>query len=141
MSEQAKREALLLQLDTDLLRGGVVLSEWCARLVRESDIAFVAGAYLAALLTAMAAIETFLRSEALSRKRLMDLVAESELDRALVSTLHELRIYRNKWVHVDDPWDDESLLQRPGEIDRELESRAFAAVKALRQVVYSDPWI
>jgi hypothetical protein len=57
------REQLLLQLDEQFLKGGVVLSEWCAFIVRESDRAFAAGNYLPTILTAVAGIETTLRAE------------------------------------------------------------------------------
>jgi hypothetical protein len=143
MTSQTDRTALLLQLDDELLKGGVVLSEWCAFLVRESDEAFEAGAYLASLLTALAAIETFLRSEVSGgkKKRLVDLIEASGLDPQLIGTLSDLRLYRNKWVHVDDPSNDEELLRSPEVIELELESKAFAGIRALRRVVYSSPWV
>lgn len=143
MTTQADRTALLLQLDDKLLKGGVVLSEWCAFLVRESDEAFEAGAYLASLLTALAAIETFLRSEVPGgkKKRLVDLIEASGLDPQLIGTLSDLRLYRNKWVHVDDPSNDEELLRSPEVIEQELESKAFAGIRALRRVVYSRQWV
>lgn len=48
----------LIKLDDDLLKGGVMLSEWCAFIVRDVDTAFSAGAHLGCILTAVAAIET-----------------------------------------------------------------------------------
>ena len=143
MTKQADRTALLLQLDDELLRGGVVLSEWCTFLIREADEAFEAGAYLASLLTAMAAIETFLRAEVHSgkKKRLVDLIEHSGLDLELIDTLNDLRLYRNRWVHTNDPWDDDEFLTSPEVIEQELESKAFAGVRALRLVVYSNQWV
>ncbi len=41
-----ERWALLIALDDELLRGGVILSEWCAFIVREADTAFANGAHL-----------------------------------------------------------------------------------------------
>jgi len=40
----------LVALDEELLKGGVILSEWCSFIVREADSAFVHGAHLASIL-------------------------------------------------------------------------------------------
>lgn len=50
---QEKRWEMLIALDEELLKGGVVLSEWCSFIVREADMAFVNGAHLASILTAV----------------------------------------------------------------------------------------
>jgi hypothetical protein len=55
--------------------------------------------------------------------------------------LHILRKYRNKRVHVDDPWKDKELLDQPEKIEIELEKMAFSAVKALRRTIYSIQWV
>ena len=57
------RWKFLTDLDDEILKGGVILSEWCSFIVRETDLAFVAGAHLATIITATAGIETYLRSE------------------------------------------------------------------------------
>src|SRR5947209_7982082 len=103
-----ERQSLLVSLDEELLKGGVVLSEWCAFIIRESDNAFVNGLYLASIITAMSAIETYLRSEdpTPKKKRLVELINSSGLESDLIRQLHTLRKYRNQWVHVDDAWDD-----------------------------------
>jgi hypothetical protein len=139
---QSDRAGLLSQLDEELLKGGVIISEWCTFLIRESDKAFEAGAYLAAILTAMSAIETFLRSEIPSgrKMRLVDLISASGEAPEFTDTLNDLRVYRNRWVHVNEPWNDEELLNFTGDVERELESKAFTCVRALRQLVYSNQW-
>ncbi len=43
---QEERWAFLVALDEELLKGGVVLSEWCSFIVREADTAFANGAHL-----------------------------------------------------------------------------------------------
>ena len=143
MKKPADRIALLLQLDDELLKGGVVLSEWCAFLIRESDEAFAAGAYLSSLLTTMSAIETFLRSESHigRKKRLVDLIEHSGLELELINTLNDLRLYRNRWVHIEDPWDDDELLTSPEAMEQELASKALVGVRALRRVLYSNQWV
>ncbi len=57
------RSAYILELDEAFLKGGIVLSEWCAFIVRECDYAFIAGANLATTITSLSGIETYLRSE------------------------------------------------------------------------------
>lgn len=141
MSED--RWETLNALDDELLRGGVILSEWCSCIVREADLAFVGGAHLAAILTAVAGIEAYLRSEyALSgRERLVELISNAPIPEDLKNDLHRLRKYRNKWVHVDDPWNDRQLLERPEDTEQELEEMALFAVRSLRRSIYENQWI
>jgi hypothetical protein len=49
----------LVVLDAEMLKGGVILSEWCSFIVREADTAFANGANLASILTAVFGIETY----------------------------------------------------------------------------------
>ena len=130
-------------LDEDLLKGGVLLSEWCSWIVREADLAFANGADLASVLTAMAGIETYLRSEfsQTGKERLSDLINLAQFDAQLTKSLHLLRKYRNKWVHVSDPWDDTTLLVHPQQYAQELEDMALLAAKTLRQVLYENQWV
>ncbi|MFC3653738.1 hypothetical protein ACFONN_19440 [Dyella humi] len=132
----------LTALDDELLKGGVILSEWCTFIIRDSDMAFVGGAHLSCILTAVSGIETYLRSEyGTGKDRLMDLINNSLIDQNLKDDIHRLRLYRNKWVHVGEPWDDELPLTRPEQIEQELEQMAFFAVKALRNTIYENQWV
>ena len=133
----------LTKLDEDLLKGGVMLSEWCSFIVRETDDVFVSGANLATIIIAMAGIETYLRSEYGQDKKytLHQLIERSRLDEKIKTDLHNLRKYRNKWVHVSDPWDDQELLEHPEKYENELENMAMIAVQALRQTIYENQWI
>lgn len=133
----------LIALDDEMLKGGVILSEWCSFIVREADTAFANGANLASILTAVAGIETYLRSEhsATGKERLVDLINRASIDKKLKDDLHTLRKYRNKWVHVNDPWDDESLLERPENPEAELEQMALFAARALRRTIYENQWV
>lgn len=112
-------------------------------IVREADIAFANGAYLAHILTSVSGVETYLRSEygEKSRERLIDLIEKASLDAELTKDLHTLRRYRNKWVHVDDPWDDNCLLEGSEGKESELEKMAFFAARALRRTIYENLWI
>lgn len=138
-----ERWAHLVALDDELLKGGVILSEWCAFIVREADTAFASGAHLAAILTAVSGIETYLRSEhsKTGRERLVGLISGAGIDAALKTDLHALRKYRNKWVHVDCPWEEEELLEHPEAVEKELEEMAFFAVRALRRTIYENQWV
>ena len=134
--------AYLIELDERLLKGGVVLSEWATFLVKDADLAFVGGAYLASIITALAGVETHLRGEGgRSKKPLADLIAESDLEEELKQELQILRKYRNKWVHVAEPWEDEALLQEPEKHEAELEEMAKRCAVALRRTIYTNPWI
>ena len=138
-----ERSAHLVALDDELLKGGVILSEWCALIVRDADTAFASGAYLAAILAAVSGIETYLRSEHSTAKseRLVELISHAEIDAGLKADLHALRKYRNKWVHVDSPWGDSVLLEHPEAVEGELEKMAFFAVRALRRTIYENQWV
>lgn len=132
----------LLALDEQLLKGGVILSEWAAFLIRDADIAFVGGAYLASIITGLAGVETYLRGESGEYKqRFVELIDESELETDLKQELHALRKYRNKWVHVADPINDTSLLESPNRYEEELEEMARRCAVALRRTIYTNPWV
>ena len=134
---------LLNALDDEFLKGGVIISEWCAFIVRSADAAFVAGAFLASILTAVAGIETYLRSEGSrgSRQTFAQLIDESGLRQPHIVELHVLRQYRNRWVHVNDPWDDSALLDNPEEHEEKLEEMALFASRLLRQTIYSHQFV
>jgi len=142
MNEE-ERWLYLGALDDELLRGGVILSEWCSFIVREADLAFVRGAHLASILTAVSGIETYLRSEYAKNgeERLFKLIDDSPIEDQQKSDLHKLRKYRNKWVHVDEPWEDEELLKFSQTYESELEEMAFFAARLLRQIIYENPWV
>ena len=110
MNEE-ERWNYLLTLDDELLKGGVILSEWCSLMVRESDIAFAKGAFLASIITAVSAIETYLRSESetVKKSNLFQILQKADIDGELANEIDTIRQFRNKFVHVDNPWDDQQL--------------------------------
>ena len=141
MTEEEKWQ-YLADLDEQLLQGGVILSEWATFLIKDADAAFAHGVYLASILTSMAGVETQLRSEGSgSKQRFVELIDVSDLENDLKQELHVLRKYRNKWVHVADPWDDNSLLESPEKHEAELEDMARRCAVALRRTIYSNPWV
>jgi len=134
------------KLDEELLVGGVILSEWSAFLIRDADTAFCSGANLAAILVSQAAIESHLRfeygdSRTTERATFYDLIENAPLPNELRADLHELRKYRNKWVHVSDPREDQELLNRPEYYETELEQMAKFAIGVLREVTYLEQFV
>jgi len=130
-------------LDEELLRGSVFTSEWSVFLARDAETAYCKGANLAAILAAIAAIETWLRwgySSSFPKKypTLFEMIEESDFPDDLKNELHMLRKYRNKWVHVDNPDDDETLVSKPEYVESEMENRAKSAIKLMLQVLYFE---
>ena len=140
---EKERWDYLVALDDELLRGGVMLSEWCSFIVREADTAFAHGAFLAAILTTVSAIETYLRTEYSTGQKntLCELIDQSDMEELLKKDLHQLRRYRNQWVHVACPEDDEIILNFPEQFEQELEMKAIEAVKILRKTIYNNQFI
>ncbi len=133
----------LNELDDSILKGGVVLSGWCTFIVHEADLAFAKGAMLASILTAVSGIEIYLRSEYSSTDRdtLFNLINSAPIDKQLKEDLHILRIYRNNWVHVEEPWQDRELERTSEPLMAELEEMALFAAKTLRRTIYENQWV
>jgi hypothetical protein len=141
--EKINRAELLIELDNELLQGGVILSEWCVFIVKSADIAFINEANLATIITAMAGIESFLRTEdhKSKGKNLYRLIEDYDLvDSKAKNELHRLRRYRNGWVHLENE-DDEDILINEEKYIKEVEDMAVLAITLLRTVVYSNQWV
>lgn len=136
---EQEKSLFLLNLDETLLKGSAIISEWAIFLIRNADISFISGANLSAIITSLAAIETHLRTEdGLENKQFVDLITSSNLSKSLKKELHDLRKYRNKWVHVSSPSDDEILLNSSDAMEAELEFIARRSLECLRRVIYSN---
>jgi hypothetical protein len=131
----------IVALDDELMKGGYVLPEWAFLLTKEADTAFVSGAPVAAVLTAHAAVEAYLRGEGGRERNSAELIDGSGLPEDLVADLHRVRRYRNRWVHVDDPWDDRGELEEPEGMAEQAVGMARLALRSLRRVLYSMPWV
>jgi hypothetical protein len=99
--------------------------------------------YLTCILTAVAGAETYLRAEfnGNSTETFSALIGRSPIDAELRVNLHRLRRYRNKWVHVSDPWEDEELLDHPERFKSELEGMAVFAIRVLRGTIFTNQWL
>lgn len=136
----------ILQLDEELLLGGVILSEWTTFLAKDAETAFCSGAYLSSILSSQAAIESHLRYDhfdpAITKSwTFYNLIEQAQLDSQLKEDLHELRKYRNKWVHVNDPFDDEDLLIRPDYFEKEIADFARTTIRTMLKTLYNNSFI
>lgn len=142
MTEQEKWD-YILKLDEQLLKGDVILSEWTNFLAKDAEIAFCCGANLSSILACQAAIESHLRYDYFEINESKGwgfflLIENSSLDIDLKTELHELRKFRNKWVHVANPTDDAELLERPEYHEEELQKLAGKAVAMMLKTLYSN---
>ncbi|ADP17086.1 hypothetical protein AXYL_03766 [Achromobacter xylosoxidans A8] len=71
----------------------------------------------------------------------MQLIENSPISDDLKADLHKLRKYRNRWVHVDEPWSDRMLIDEPTAMESELENMAFFAARTLRKAIYANQCI
>lgn len=142
MTEEQKWD-YINQLDEELLLGGVILSEWTTFLAKDAETAFCSGAYLASILASQAAIESHLRYEYFNfadtkRWSFYDLIEKINLDSELTKELHDLRKYRNKWIHVNDPSNDNELLEKPEYYEAELADFSKTTIRTMLKVLYSN---
>ncbi len=145
MTEEQKWD-YINQLDEELLLGGVILSEWTTFLAKDAETAFCSGAYLASILSSQAAIECHLRYDHFNSTEtkgwsFYDLIEKANLGGELTKELHDLRKCRNKWVHVNDPANDNGLLERPEYYETELAEFSKATIRTMLKVLYNNPWI
>ena len=145
MTEEQKWD-YINQLDEELLVGGVILSEWTTFLVKDAETAFCSGAYLASILASQAAIESHLRYDYFNSIEtkgwgFYDLIEKSNLKSELKTELHLLRKYRNKWVHVNDPSNDNELLERPEYYETELADFSKTTIKSMLKILYSNQFV
>lgn len=90
----------------------------------------------------MAAIEGYFRLENnISRGVLCDLINKSDISKEDIDMIHKIRIYRNQIVHAKDIWEDERIFDLYDDFLHEQECIAKEALKLLRIVVYSNPWV
>lgn len=145
MTEQEKWD-YIINLDEELLKGGVMLSEWTTFLAKDAEIAFCSNANLSAILACQAAIESHLRYEYFDPNEskgwgFYQLIEKSYLDDELKAELHELRKFRNKWVHVEDPANDSALLSRPEYHENELGQFAKKSIRIMLKTLYGNQWV
>ena len=141
--DQQNREEFFEEHLESMLVGGVAFSEWCTFILKSVHDAFVHGADLATIITAVACIETYLKTENPDSQQ-VNLVKLIDNDPFLSydekAELHKLRKYRNGWVHANK-LDDTDLLQNEGRYLDELKEMAFLSIKMLLTVLLSNQFI
>lgn len=140
---RGEREEYFLAQEDELLRGGAAYSEWCTFISKSVYQAFVNGADLATVLTAVTCIETFFKTESPedSNKNLAELIDVAfGLSDEEKESLHVLRKYRNGWVHADR-LDDTDLFLHEDKYEKELEEMALLSIRMLLTVLFSNPFI
>lgn len=143
MMNRAERELYFLAQEDELLLAGAAFSEWCTFISKSVYDAFVNGADLATIITAVTCIETFFKTEDPSnrQKNLSQLIDEApNLSDEDKMQLHLLRKYRNGWVHADR-LDDDEILKHEDKYQRELERMALLSVRLLLIVLFSNPLV
>lgn len=145
MTEQEKWN-FIIELEEKHLQGGVILSEWTTFLAKDAEIAYCSGANLSSILTCQSAIESHLRfdyfdTEESKKWGFYKLIENSSLTETLKNQLHELRLFRNKWVHVNEPENDHYLLERPEYHERNLEEVAKKSIELMIIILFDEPWI
>ena len=96
---------------------------------------------VSAILSAQSAIECHLRyeyAESGGRLGFYELIEQAPLQPELKADLHRLRHFRNRWVHINDPHDDDCLLSRPEVHEAEIEQMAASTMRLLRRVLYLE---
>ncbi|MBR2959776.1 MAG: hypothetical protein IKC19_09165 [Bacteroidales bacterium] len=98
-----EREQKLLDIQDDVLKGGICVQDWTTFQLENAYISYIAGASLACVVMCQASIESFIRDdEHLDNRSFYDLIEASSYDETTKQKLHKLRSYRNSWAHVDN---------------------------------------
>ncbi|MFZ5786333.1 MAG: hypothetical protein ACOY3Y_07815 [Acidobacteriota bacterium] len=144
---EAEKWAWIQDLEDKYLKGGIMLSEWSTMLAKEADHAFCSGANLAAVLAAQAAMEAHLRYDFFDPENVKGwgfyklIEGADDVSEDLRERMHEVRRFRNTWVHVNDPHDDEHLLERPELVEAEAEVITMKALDAMMDLFCTYQWV
>ena len=94
--DKRQRENFFIDLEEELLIGGAAFSEWSVFISKSAYDAFINGADLAAIITTLAVIESYLRTEDPNSKgkNLFILINEYDfIDEKTRFQIHQLRKY------------------------------------------------
>lgn len=98
-----KREKVLLDIQEDVLKGGICVQDWTTFQLENAFISYCAGATLSCVIMCQTAIESYMRDdEQLNDRSFYKLIDNSSFDQEMKIKLHKLREYRNKWVHMNE---------------------------------------
>lgn len=98
----------IVLFDEEFLKGGVILFEWCFFIVWEFDLVFVYGVNLVLILMVVFGIEIYLCFEYGEKgcSSFFELIDGVFIVDDFWFDLYKLWKYWNKWVYLNDLWDD-----------------------------------
>lgn len=131
-----KREQTLLDIQDDVLKGGICVQDWTTFQLENAYISYCAGADLSCVVMCQAAIESYMRDdEQLSDRSFYDLIENCSYDQEMKKKLHKLREYRNHWTHINEQ-------KQEFVIDyEELEEVALFSYRLALEVFHYNPFI
>lgn len=130
------RERTLLDIQDDVLKGGICVQDWTTFQLENAYISYCAGANLSCIVMCQATIESFMRDdEQLSDRSFYDLIENCSYDQDMKTKLHTLRKYKNKWTHINEQIND-FLID-----EKELEKMALFSYRLALEVFHYYPFI
>ena len=130
------RETLLLQIQEEVIKGGISFDHFTSFQLENAYIAFCAGADLACIMMCQTSIESYINDdEQIESKNFYDLIEKSSYSSDFKQKLHHLRKYRNKWVHIRNR-------NKDMKIDHiELKNEAIYSYRLALEVFHYYPFI
>jgi hypothetical protein len=137
METFVEREKYLINVQNEILKGGISVQDWTTFQLENAYISFCSGAYLACIIMCQAAIESYMHDdEGLKDRSFYDLIEHSSYDKRMKFKLHKLREYRNKWIHINEHKDNVFYIDNKG-----LEDMAIFAYRLTLEVFHYYPYI
>lgn len=130
------RERILLNIQDEVLRGGICVQDWTTYQLENAYISYCAGANLSCIIMCQAAIESYMRDdEQLSDRNFYDVIENSSYSHEMKKKLHQLRAYRNKWTHINEQT-QEFVID-----EQELNDMALFSYKLALETFHYYPYI
>lgn len=131
-----KKEKQLMDIQEDVLKGGICIQDWTTFQLENAYISYCAGANLACVVMCQAAIESYIRDdEKLSDRSFYDLIENSSFNTNIKTKLHKLREYRNKWAHINNK-DNDFIID-----EYELENMALFSYRLALEIFHYYPFV
>ena len=136
INKMNNRERILLNIQNEVLKGGICVQDWTTFQLENAYISYCAGANLSCIIMCQAAIESFMRDdEQLSCRSFYDLIENCSYNLEIKKRLHQLRNYRNKWIHINEQ-DNEFIIN-----EEELNNMALFSYRLALEVFHYYPFI
>ncbi|MBO7608498.1 MAG: hypothetical protein J6T28_12920 [Paludibacteraceae bacterium] len=130
-----KRERVLLDIQEEVLQGGISVQDWTTFQLMNAYISYCAGATLSCIIMCQTTIESYMRDdEQLSDRSFHDLIENCSYNQEMKRKLHKLRKYRNNWTHINEQG-NEFLID-----ENELEEMALFSYRLALEVFHYYPF-